>query len=72
MDVITINGDIVAHGNSVKEDATPEEIETHYTKVFFMHQTLQRIFTSEFPTTPVVITFGDSDNEFINQPTIES
>lgn len=36
------------------------------------HKTLQQMFTSNFPNTPVFMTFGNNDCKYHNQPTPEN
>ena len=37
-----------------------------------IHKILQEMFTAAFPTTPIVYTFGNNDNKYHDQPTLEA
>ena len=70
IEFITINGDMTAHGFSLDESATDEEVADRYPKLMQIHQILQNMFSEVFPTTPIVFTFGNNDNKYHNQPTL--
>ena len=72
IEFITVNGDMTAHGFALAEDATPEEIADIYPKLKEIHRLLQEMFTTAFPVTPIVFTFGNNDNKYHNEPTLDA